>query len=560
MSQKRFINYKGPITSFEANEKYTGILEPTVYRGFDAIQNQTGLTFTLSHALTGEYFTGKDQNLTPPRGVWVTRQGIVVKEDGVIEFTTTAHVGLLPRFDLLVGEHEYDELSSGGLPATYKVLTGTTSAPPLPSENQTPIGVLTVNSNGTLQYTRVRTPQLGGKFAAILNEDNRFTHRVSLNHATANVVSTDYQLEDRATILALGTANTYRVTNPTGFLDLVVEEPAGTEINLIFENDTVIRQREAQLDGSVVSGNQAKMRAIIISFEYPLRTLPVKAGESVTMVRTVMPGTTEPVWLVTSVSTSAAVLGKLREDVTSHISNEDNPHEVTKEQVGLGNIPNIFVDAPEDMTSVPGVVGTGLLEGVMDDLGDTASTLSSHIGNTSNPHAVTKTQVGLGNIPNLISDSINQDNSNSLATSKAVYLLNQAILTQQHEAFAPTVTFLSGSDSAGLIYGRIIRTGKQIIVNIRVTITPSPSRTVAGTTAFVVTDFPSWVTYINPAWIGNVTTRNPSNSANKNTSAIAFWELNGGVMRLSVSNLWIEHDQACLVSINIAGWIEPLPG
>lgn len=50
-----------------------------------------------------------------------------------------------------------------------------------------------------------------------------------------------------------------------------------------------------------------------------------------------------------------------------------------------------------------------------------------HIANTSNPHATTKTQVGLGNLPNLISDSYNYDESNSIASSKAVRDLHEQI-------------------------------------------------------------------------------------------------------------------------------------
>jgi hypothetical protein len=49
------------------------------------------------------------------------------------------------------------------------------------------------------------------------------------------------------------------------------------------------------------------------------------------------------------------------------------------------------------------------------------ATFKAHYANKSNPHEVTKTQVGLGNLPNAKSDSISLDNSDSLATSKAVY-------------------------------------------------------------------------------------------------------------------------------------------
>lgn len=53
--------------------------------------------------------------------------------------------------------------------------------------------------------------------------------------------------------------------------------------------------------------------------------------------------------------------------------------------------------------------------------------LAAHIADTNNPHATTKAQVGLSNIPNAISDSINLNSSVTLATSKAVNDLRESI-------------------------------------------------------------------------------------------------------------------------------------
>lgn len=48
------------------------------------------------------------------------------------------------------------------------------------------------------------------------------------------------------------------------------------------------------------------------------------------------------------------------------------------------------------------------------------STLNTHTSNKSNPHAVTKAQVGLGNLPNAKTDDPKTNDSNILATSKMV--------------------------------------------------------------------------------------------------------------------------------------------
>lgn len=48
------------------------------------------------------------------------------------------------------------------------------------------------------------------------------------------------------------------------------------------------------------------------------------------------------------------------------------------------------------------------------------SSFSAHESNTSNPHQVTKAQVGLSDVPNAVSDSVSLNSSLSLGTSKAV--------------------------------------------------------------------------------------------------------------------------------------------
>ena len=62
-------------------------------------------------------------------------------------------------------------------------------------------------------------------------------------------------------------------------------------------------------------------------------------------------------------------------DLTGHINNRNNPHSVTKEQVGLGNVTNVEQASKQD--------------------------LQNHLNNHNNPHGVTKTQVGLGNVTNV---------------------------------------------------------------------------------------------------------------------------------------------------------------
>lgn len=61
-----------------------------------------------------------------------------------------------------------------------------------------------------------------------------------------------------------------------------------------------------------------------------------------------------------------------------------------------------------------------VLNTVSADITRITNTLDAHTSNRSNPHNVTKEQLGLSNIPNSVSDSVTSDSNSQLATSKAV--------------------------------------------------------------------------------------------------------------------------------------------
>jgi len=77
-------------------------------------------------------------------------------------------------------------------------------------------------------------------------------------------------------------------------------------------------------------------------------------------------------------------------DLTAHTGNTSNPHSVTATQVGLGNVDNTS-DADKPVSTAQ--------QAALDLKADDAD-LTSHTGNTSNPHSVTAAQVGLGNVDN----------------------------------------------------------------------------------------------------------------------------------------------------------------
>lgn len=83
--------------------------------------------------------------------------------------------------------------------------------------------------------------------------------------------------------------------------------------------------------------------------------------------------------------------------VDSHIGNKSNPHGVTKAQVGLGKVNNTS-DADKPVSTAQ---ATAIAEAKA--AGTTAQTnLTTHIQNKSNPHGVTRDQLGLGTTAEII--------------------------------------------------------------------------------------------------------------------------------------------------------------
>ena len=83
--------------------------------------------------------------------------------------------------------------------------------------------------------------------------------------------------------------------------------------------------------------------------------------------------------------------------VDSHIGNKSNPHGVTKGQVGLGNVNNTS-DADK-----PVYTAQSTAISVVKAAGTNAQTnLTTHIQNKSNPHGVTRDQLGLGTTAEII--------------------------------------------------------------------------------------------------------------------------------------------------------------
>lgn len=96
-------------------------------------------------------------------------------------------------------------------------------------------------------------------------------------------------------------------------------------------------------------------------------------------------------------------------DLTAHIQNQNNPHNVTKQQVGLGNVANVeqaskvdFQDHSNNRNNPHGVTKTQVGLGNVTNVEQASKQeFNAHATNRNNPHSVTKYQVGLGNVDNV---------------------------------------------------------------------------------------------------------------------------------------------------------------
>ena len=87
--------------------------------------------------------------------------------------------------------------------------------------------------------------------------------------------------------------------------------------------------------------------------------------------------------------------------IDTHIADKNNPHATTKAQVGLGNVVNIGIAtnaAALTGADDSGIITPRLLSLVLSET--VGSGVTDHINNFNNPHGTTKSQVGLGSVEN----------------------------------------------------------------------------------------------------------------------------------------------------------------
>ena len=112
-----------------------------------------------------------------------------------------------------------------------------------------------------------------------------------------------------------------------------------------------------------------------------------------------------------SITSAVEPLGYVTlEAFEEHKNDTSNPHKVTKKQVGLENVPNVATNDQtvtfNDITELSTISSGDKMSTVFAKIKLAISKLITHLNSTNNPHNVTKTNVGLGNVENKSSSTI----------------------------------------------------------------------------------------------------------------------------------------------------------
>ena len=125
--------------------------------------------------------------------------------------------------------------------------------------------------------------------------------------------------------------------------------------------------------------------------------------------------------------------------LNTHTGNKSNPHSVTKSQVGLGNVPNVVTNDQtptySDTTTLVTLSSGEKISIAFAKIKLAITTLINHLANKSNPHGVTKSQVGLGNVENKSSATIRGElTKGNVATALGFTPANQTDMTNAQDA------------------------------------------------------------------------------------------------------------------------------
>ena len=157
----------------------------------------------------------------------------------------------------------------------------------------------------------------------------------------------------------------------------------------------------------------------------------------------------------------------LQDNLDQHITNLDNPHNVTKEQIGLDNCDNTSdMDKP-------------ISTATQNELNKINQSITLHISDNNNPHTVTKAQVGLGNLTNDI-----QVKRNEMGVANGVATLNE-------QGLIPTSQLPSYVDDVIDCYATYNKADDGTLSNIRLYLDQEHQNAISGESGKIYVNIPN---------------------------------------------------------------------
>lgn len=125
---------------------------------------------------------------------------------------------------------------------------------------------------------------------------------------------------------------------------------------------------------------------------------------------------------MTPALTKSAIMFLVGDAFNTHVANTNNPHGTTATQIGLGLVQNYGVASTAE--ALAGVATNKYMTPQLTAQAIKASvpdSLVAHIADKNNPHATTKAHVGLGNIPNSITRGRGVNSDASMLTAGGMF-------------------------------------------------------------------------------------------------------------------------------------------
>lgn len=244
----------------------------------------------------------------------------------------------------------------------------------------------------------------------------------------------------------------------------------------------------------------------------------IKLNNDVTMTATV-----DPEGYVTFETMQTAL--------NKHTGNKSNPHSVTKSQVGLGNVPNVATNDQtptySDTTTLVTLSSGEKISIAFAKIKLAITTLINHLANKSNPHGVTKSQVGLGNVENKSSATIRGELTKGNVTTALGYTpANQTDMTNAQNA----ITQLNSDKTWKHIFDgkiseefQVPNQYKEIVIQITIASTGATDITLPE---IYITDLNTWWNKVTSYWYNN------------NYNACVLMTYNSGNRKISMNEKW----------------------